>query len=246
MKTVRVDERSGNDNERQGNVQMGKNIPNGRIDRLNWIESLIEQWTANQVLLGLSAPQIADLTQRATDARDAFENANEARLIAKTRTQLFHDKADDAHALASDLLALIKGTAVTSAEPIVVYCAAGITARKKSGPTGAPGQPAIERTSVNADGSITLNFAVTGPASPASPVGTTWQVSRQLDGETVLRIIGLADPATKSFTDQSLPEGTSRVWYQIAGVRGARKGPVSVRIAVRLGNVPVAAAKAAA
>jgi len=214
---------------------MGKNIPNGRIDRLNWIESLIDQWTANQATLGLSPAQIAALTQRASDAREAFENAELIRANAKAVTNTFHSAADGAHALASNLLLLIKATAVTSDAPEAVYLAAGITPRKKPSPTGRPGQPSIASATLNGDGSVTLHFYASGPASP---VGTVWQVSRRLEGQASPRIIGSADPATKSYQDNTLPEGTSSATYQIQGIRGGVKGRPSVVFGIKLGSAP--------
>ena len=219
---------------------MGKNIPNGRIDRLQWVESHIEQWTANQVLLGLSAAQIADLTQRATDARDAFENAELIRANAKAMTNTFHTAADEAHALASDLLLLIKGSAATSNEPEAVYLAAGITPRSKATPSGTPGQPSIESAQLLGDGSVVLHFDATGP------VGTVWQVSRTLEGASSPSIIGSADPATKSYRDNTLPEGTSRALYQIEGIRGGLKGEPSFEFGIKLGSVAVVGTRAAA
>ncbi len=213
---------------------MGKNIPNGRLDRLNWIESLIDQWTANRATLGLSADQIAALTQRTTAAREAFENAELIRDNAKAVTNTFHSTADGAHALASDLLLLIKATAVTSDAPEAVYVAAGITPRKKPSPTGRPGQPSIANSQLNAHGSVTLHFNT--PAA-AAPVGTVWQVSRRLEGQASPRIIGSADPATKSYQDNTLPEGTSSATYQIQGIRGGVKGRPSVVFGIKLGSV---------
>ncbi len=214
---------------------MGANMPSNDNLALVWLEGHIDQWTASAATIGLTSAQTTDLAAKISDARTAFTSVEQIRADSKAQTGAYHSKAVGMRATASDMIADIKSFANTAADPNLVYTTAGITPADPRSPVPAPEQPVALTASLGGDGSVTIGFAGRGP------VGTVWEISRQLAGETGFTHLGHADSATKSFTDTTITAGVATAMYQVRGIRGSITGPASFPITVQFGSADAGA-----
>jgi len=209
---------------------MSTNMPQGNQEALVWLESIIAQWNLNFPAIGLTSGQVLSMQTDITAARNDFISVETVRIDSKTKTQEWYDSAAVMRSRASTYITAIKGTAQTSDDPTLVLSLAGLTPADPKTPALPPNQPAIQSTRLEADGSVTINFAATGPS------GTAWQVSRQLPTETAFTFIGIADTRAKSYTDVTVPGGVSNAIYRVQGVRGSLIGPNSLPVTVQFGG----------
>jgi hypothetical protein len=212
---------------------MGRNIPASRRQRLQWMEGLIDKWTVNQAAIGLSSATVTALTDRINTARAAFTASEELHLNARAATANYHDKADAAHALASDVVQTIKAFAQNSTEPGGVYVLAGLTPKAAPSPVEPPDRPVITGLSLNSNGSVTVAWEGSGPT------GTNYLVRRRIAGERAFVIIGQSGPSTKRLTDTGVPAGTPSATYTVQAVRGDDASPQSVASVIQFGNIAV-------
>ena len=77
-------------------------------------------------------------------------------------------------------------------------------------------------------------------------MGTVWEGTRKLPGETAFSKLGNADVLTKSFTDNTVTGGVSSAEYRVQGIRGSDAGPVSFLLGVQFGSTDGAAETEAA
>jgi len=210
---------------------MGRNIPSSRRQRLNWMESLIEQWTTNQAAIGLSGATITALTAEIDAARAAFTASNEIHTFARAATTNYHFKADAAHAMASDAVKTIKAFAENSTAPGSVYSLSGLTSKAAASPVAPPETPLITGLSLNGDGSVTVTWRGSGPT------GTNYLVRRKNAGETAFVIIGQSGPSNKRLVDSGVPAGTPSAMYSVQAVRGDDQSPMSGVSTIQFGNL---------
>lgn len=220
---------------------MGENLPGYDREALNWLEARIANWALDPDVIGLSDAIVADLEAKITEARTALVDADTIRGLAKNATVSFKVKAHDMRHTAALAIARIKNQANNAPNPEDIYDAASVSPPASRTPVGPPSQPSAIVATLNGDGSVTIHFEATGPT------GTTWHVTRKLAGETSLSFVGVADPATKSFMDLTIPAGSASAAYQVQGVRGTLIGPVSFEFNVAFGSAksPMASAAAA-
>ena len=162
------------------------------------------------------------------------------RTNARNETQTFYTNARELHESASPLIANIKNFALNSSDPSLVYEAAGVLPPDPPSPLAPPTTPVNIRRTVNPTGSITLFWDATGPT------GTIYNVKRKLNTETSYTLVGQGDSSDKSFTDETVPSGTTSVTYIIQGVRGPLVGLESQAITIAFGVGGAQAAAAAA
>ena len=209
---------------------MGTNLPSNRKQALEWLEARLANWADDPASIGLTSALVTHLTTKTVNARSAFVSVESVRTDAKNATQGFYTAADAMHDAASPMIASIKSFAESSSDPGTVYTAAEVLPPDPPSPIAPPSQPSIDGASLDGNGWVTINFSATGP------IGTVWQVSRQLAGETSYSIIGNADVKTKSFVDATVPAGTTNAMYQVQGIRGSIVGPVSFGFDVKFGQ----------
>ena len=219
---------------------MARNVPQGRIESLQWLEGIYPIWNANFAGIGLTSAQTIDLAQDVVNTRASFTSVTDIRAESKATTQTFYSNSDDLSKKAGALLTLIKGFAEASDDPSAVYELAQITGKAPPSPVAAPEQAAIVNAVLGGDGSVTINYIGNGP------LGTVWQVSRKLSTEVTFTFLGNADATTKSFVDSTIPAGTPSADYQVQGVRGSLTGLASFPLNVQFGVAqPVQQAQAA-
>jgi len=195
------------------------------------MESLIEQWTTNQALIGLSSATITELSAEIAAARAAFTTSTEAYALARAATSNYHFKADAAHALASDAVQTMKAFAENSTAPGTVYALAGLTPKAAASPVEPPSRPVITGIALNSNGSVTIAWEGSGPT------GTTYMVRRRNAGETAFVIIGQSGPSNKRLVDSGVPAGTPSATYTVQAVRGDDASPMSSATTIQFGNL---------
>lgn len=195
---------------------MATNMPQERGDALDWVEQHIEPWTDNQAAIDLSVAQVAAITQLATTAREKLTAAGAARQAAKTATQEWYAAADQMKQLSSDLIIDIKAYARGDGGE-QVYTLAQINPKDPPGEAPPPAVPSDMRTSLTNEGFVAMTWKGKGPT------GTRYHVRRRLPSENVFTFLG--DTSDKGFTDQTVPQGTTRVDYQIVAVHTDKSVP---------------------
>jgi hypothetical protein len=219
---------------------MARNVPQGRVESLQWLEGVYPIWSANAAAIGLTSAQTVDLAQDVVNTRSSFTSVTDIRAESKATTQTFYSQSDALSKKAGALLTLIKGFAEASTDPAAVYALAQITGKAPLSPVAPPEQAAITNAVLGGTGSVTINFIGNGP------IGTVWQVSRKLSTETTFTFLGNADARTKSFVDTTIPAGTPSADYQVQGVRGSLTGLASFPLNVLFGTAAPAQQAAAA
>ncbi len=208
---------------------MGTNVPEGRLNQIQWFEDRIAQWTAAQADIGLTSAMVIDFTSLLTDARSAFTITQTTRAIAKNATQDFHTKSDVMRNSGGELVNTIKSFAEATDDPSV-YTTANISPAKDTrSPLPAPIQPFDLKTSLNNDGSVQISFKGTGPT------GTLYSVFSKPFGNPSFAFVGQADAESKSFTDSTVVPGVQSVTHMLQAVRGGQVSPWSEQVTTQFG-----------
>jgi hypothetical protein len=219
---------------------MSRNLPGQDTPALQWLEARIAGWVANPGAIGLTSAAVTSLATDVINARTAFTSVQSIRGDAQNATQNYKDKAKTMRGNASPIIANIKNFADNAPVPQTVYDAANVSPKSPAVPAPPPSMPINIKRVVEPDGSVTLRWDATGP------VGTIYNVTRKLTGETSFTFVGQGDGSDKSFNDATVPPGTTTATFLIQGVRGPTTGPLSNPIVVFFGTADGAGAGAAA
>ena len=209
---------------------MGDNMPGSNTPAQQWLEARIAAWAAGPAAIGLTSAQVTNLAADITDARDSFTSVQTIRGDSRNATASYDDKATAMRHNASPLIANIKNFAENQADPQVVYDAANVSPKDPPSPAPAPSQPTNIRRVIEPDGAVTLSW------DAIAPVGAIYNVTRRLATETGFTFVGQGDGSDKSFSDSTVPPGTTSATYIIQGVRGSKTGPQSQPIVVFFGT----------
>jgi hypothetical protein len=219
---------------------MSENMPARSLPAVEWLEARIAAWNTSYASIGLTSAQVVDLSQDVANARGSFTSVQEIRAESKGKTLEFHGKAKVARDKAAGMIANIKAYAETQTDPAIVYALANVSPADAPSPSAPPAQPVNLGYRVQSDGSIKVQWDATGP------IGTIYNVTRQLPGETEFTFVGQGDGSDKSFVDVTVPAGTASASYRVQGVRGSLVGPQSVTFTVFFGAAGAVGASAAA
>lgn len=219
---------------------MAENMPARSLPAVEWLEARIVAWNSSYASIGLTSAQVVELGQDLANARGAFTSVQEIRAESKGKTTDFHGKAKVARDKAAGMIANIKAYADAQTDPAVVYALANVSPASAPSPSAPPAQPVNLSYRVQSDGSIKVQWDATGP------VGTIYNITRQLPGETEFTFIGQGDGSDKSFVDATVPAGTASASYRVQGVRGPLVGSQSVTFTVFFGAAGSASVNAAA
>lgn len=142
-------------------------------------------------------------------------------------------------AMASDLAKIIAGQAqVSDAQRLAL----GLSVRKPREPMGAPGKPYELRWTLTSIGSLDLRWRCKQPSGAS---GTTYKVSRRVDGESAFSFLGVA--GRRRFSDVTVPVGAASVAYEIQAIRSTKVGETAeftVHFGVSAAHAALAAASA--
>ncbi len=209
---------------------MSKNLSGNDTDAMIWLEARITGWVDDPTGIGLTSAVVTSLAADIINARTAFTSVQAIRGEAMNETQLFRDKATTMRQAASPAIANIKNFADNAADPQAIYLAANVSPKDPPSPAPAPSMPINIKRVIQPDGAVTLRWDAVGP------VGTIYNVTRKLTGETSFSFVGQGDGSDKSFTDSTVTPGTTTATYLIQGVRGSKAGLLSNPIVVFFGT----------
>ena len=223
-------------------------IPNDRLEQIVFTEQHIAPWTTNAAAIGLLPADVTSLNTRAQAARAAYNAVLAVRQQAKAATEAYYNAVDSMTDRAREMVRVIKTQADLKNDPNV-YVLAQIPSPTPpvSGSRTPPGKPSDVRAILNTDGSITLNWKST---NAASSTGGSFIVSRRFNPTPAAPapayiVIGSAagsgasEPGgsrSVSFTDTTIPSGTSGMSYIITPRRGGKNGTPSEAVSVTFGG----------
>lgn len=194
--------------------------PNTRLGKIEFYESHLSVWTANAAAIGLTAPMVTALGVRVAEARAAYNAAEEARAASKAATFTFHLDTDGMADLGAGLIRTIKNFAENNNDPNV-YSLAQIPPPQPAGPTPPPGRPFELTVGLLQTGALELKWKCDNPSGTS---GTVYEVQRRI-GNGQFAYIGVS--GNRSFTDDTLPQGSSSIIYQITAIRSTQSGPAA-------------------
>lgn len=201
-------------------------VPTSRYDAIDWVGTHLSVWTADPTAIGLTIDILADLAAKHGEAETAETDAGEANNTKLAASATFRSKADTMRESAVAAVQAIKAFAQTSGDPSV-YQTAQIPEPAAPSPAEPPEAPSqLTATFING-GRLDLTWKGKGPQ------GTFYNILRRLDEADAYASIGTT--TSKSFLDETLPGGTSRVEYQVVAQQTSNKvyGPEFI---VRLGS----------
>lgn len=212
-------------------------VPTSRYDAIDWLGAHLAIWGADPTAIGLTPEILANLTALHSDAQAAELEAIEANNTKLAASASFRTKADTMRDATVAAVQTVKAFAQTSNDP-TVYQLAQIPEPVGPSPADPPEVPSQLAARFINGGRLDLSWKGKGPQ------GTFYNVLRRLSDADPYVSIGTT--TGKSFLDETLPGGTSRVEYQVVAQQTTNKvyGPEYI---VRLGsgNGPEVTEKAA-
>ena len=195
-------------------------LPDKIAERLAFFEQHLPVWAADPAAIGLSAAQVASLSNFVVAARADFDAAQDARSISRSATVSQNASIGDMTKFGSDLIKTIRSFAQTNND-INVYTAAQIPPPSPPTPLGPPETPANFTGTLNSVGAIELSWN----ASRAG--GTSFTIERSVGGiDGPWTIIGTSED--KDFTDTAVPRAVDTISYRVTASRsGGSSNPTS-------------------
>ena len=204
-------------------------LPQSDIAMIEWFEQRLADWGSDPAAIGLTGDQIITLSAQIAAARSSYNTAQQSRNTSKSATVVFHDNSSTLRSFGGDLIKTIKAFAETTDDQNV-YAEADVPPPAPPTPRGAPGMPTNITTALTNLGAIEIAWKAEN-ASASS--GAFFVLQRKLDDETQWTNIG--QTGGKSFSDATVPLGTTRATYTIIPRRGELVGPASAQFAVQFG-----------
>jgi hypothetical protein len=196
-------------------------LPPSKVDKIQFCEEHEAPFSTNAVAIGTTTAAVTDLTTKTTAARAAFLAQQTAKQAAKDSTNTFDMAVTAMTGAAADIIKQIKAKAAIAGDGI--YSLASIPVPATPAPVGPLGTPGDFKAKLAATGAVELSWKCT---NPRGATGTMYQVWRRIgSGGAATAFDYLGGAGTKSFTDNTLPEGSSRVTYQLQAVRSTSVGP---------------------
>ncbi len=192
-------------------------VPSKYLDRLQFFQDHLETWTENSTAIGTTSAAVTVLGTRCTAARTAFDAQQQAQMDAKNATEVFMQAVDAMNLSGSAIIDQIRAAAKTTGDG--VYTLAKIPPPATPSPAGDPGQPYKVAATLDEQGNVSLKWKC---QNPSGTTGTLYQVFRTI-GTNAMEYLG--GSGSKTFTDTSLPAGSSVVVYELQAVRSTGVGP---------------------
>jgi hypothetical protein len=197
-------------------------VPTGRDEMLVFFENHLPLWSKNPAAIGLSADQVAALSQAVAQTRSARDSRLAADLGARAALLDLKNEAAALRDLGTDLVAVIKAYAEVEGDP-GVYPAAGIPAAQASSPLGSPPAPTQVVASIDSTGVAVIKWIGERRG------GTYYIIERQLTG--LDNIVGpwthAGSSAVSEAIDPALPVGQRTVRYRVWARRPAGRSPAA-------------------
>jgi hypothetical protein len=191
-----------------------------RVDQLlAFCTSHQKTWAGAPTTIGLTAGQVTSFGTQIGAASDALDAQQSAKDAAKAATTAARNEVSDLRENASDLIRAIKTYAEMQADPEAVYSLAQIPPPAPPGPTPPPGTPFELIVGLLGNGSLELKWKCNNPAGTQ---GTIYEVLRKIGPTGSFQYAG--STGVRAFTDETIPQGSAPVTYQITGVRSTQRG----------------------
>lgn len=192
--------------------------PVTKVGRIEFCEEHIDQWTANAVPMGSSAPTVSSWSVKVAAARAAYQAQRTAMIAAKDATIEFNLAVQAMTQATSEIIKQVGAKATMGGDAI--YALAGIPAPSTPAPRQPPGMPYEPKVGLDLSGALSLGWKCNNPPGTS---GTMYQVYRRagLSGSFVL----LGGSGERKFTDDTIPSGATQLTYKIQGVRSTCVGP---------------------
>lgn len=206
-------------------------IPATRTDTLTFFETHLEPWITHAKTLGVPEADLEALKLITESARAAFVAQQQAASAAQAATQRYHQEADAMRALGAAIVARIKVNAQTARDPNL-YVLAQVPPPLPRGRanTAAPvPAPTAVRLRMSASGAVEVSWEA------AINRRTFFSVYRTLPGESKATLLGSV--AAKSFTDTTVPRGTTHAVYHVVAQRGTTQSQSSPNVSISFGSV---------
>ncbi len=198
---------------------MGSVLPNGKIEKVQWCETHKDAWQTNSVGMGSSAATVTAWAAKVVAARAKFENQKMLQQAAQMATIEFHDSVADLSRSTSDIIKQVKTKASIDGTNDA-YTLAQVPPPATPGPAPIPGTPfAFKAELIPGEGALTLTWKCTNAGNAH---GVTYQISRRTSPMGEFQYIATVGP--KTFSDATLPAGSSQVTYKIVAIRSTARG----------------------
>lgn len=211
---------------------MGR-TPSNPLAKLQYFEDHIAPFTANAVAIGTTAATVTLLSTKTTAARSAYNAQQVARQAAENATQAFRDAVAAMNVVGQGILKQVDTTAEQTSNPNV-YTLAQVTPPSGRTPRGEPGTPFGFKVEIGNIGELILKW------KNSNASGCVYNIYRRLGNTGDFQTLG--GVGRKTFTDDTVPAGTTQVQYQIQAVRStgvSQYGVFTVNLGIEPGMVSV-------
>ena len=194
--------------------------PRKVVERIQWYEDHHDPFNDNAVAIGTSVSAVTDLQTKTAAARDAYNAAQATRMAAEAATTALRVAVSAMDIAGSSIIKNIRAKADIAGDGI--YALANIPAPATPSPIGAPGTPSNFKTALLQNGSIKLTWKC---ANPAGSHGTQYNIRRRVNaGGESTAFVGIGQTGNKSWTDATIPAGSTSVTYEITASRSTATG----------------------
>lgn len=207
-------------------------VPSKPVEAYDFAVARESIWGAIPTQIGLTAADVAAMTTTTDNFNTAFDAVVKARAASKAATDALAQATRAMRTRIGDNVQKIRIFAESTNNP-AVYSLAQIPPPAERIPQPPPEQPRDLDAVLQANGNLTLRFRASGGP------GAAFLISRKLATESAFRLIGTADVTrskVKSFTDTTLPPGSTNVQYIVTGQRGSVRGQDSPIFTVVIGG----------
>jgi hypothetical protein len=199
---------------------MGSYPTSPRSAFLAWCQAHTIPWGSNAAGIGLTAPIALEFTTLTTALATSMDAVETARLAYRNAVNNCNDAYRDLRAAAGNNVRSIRGYAEQQPKPQEIYDLAQIDPPAPPSPMPAPGQCTNLRVELLANGALGLRWK---SANPAGASGTAYEIFRRIGTSGAFGYIGVAG-GDKSYTDDTVPAGSTSVTYEITGIRSGIRG----------------------
>lgn len=223
-------------------------IPGDRAQQIVFCKQHLAPWAANAAAIGIVAGDVTTLTTRTDAAQTALNAALAARQTAKAATEAYYNAVDLMTDKAREIVKTIKAYADSKNDPnIFILAQIPAPTPPVAGSSVPPGKPDRFNVTLNPGGSLTLAWRST---NAASSTGGSFIIARRpaptaSDPNPPYAVVGTAAGSGQSeaggsrtitFTDLSIPFGTTSVSYIVTPRRGGKNGESSDAYTVTFGG----------
>lgn len=218
-------------------------LPSDNAELLRFGNDHAPVFTTNAVQIGLTAPIASAFTASNKTMQDNWLAFNDAKAALRKASDAWKESRAAFRTLAGQDCTLIKNFAERQANPATVYALAQIPAPSPRTPGVAPNAPTDLRATLDTQtGELIVRW---NASQPKGVTGVVYNIQRVIGTGTGFASAGLS--GAKSFTDDNIPTGTSRIQYRVIAQRGSLTSPASTTLDVRFstnaqGEVQIASA----